>query len=57
MVKTNPKQTICDEAERLWEIWMKTKEHVDYAAYANHIEECPECFIELKEVRGVLWNK
>ena len=48
-VKTNPKQIICDEAERLWEIYMKTKEPVDYSKYIRHIKSCPEDFIELKK--------
>lgn len=50
MVKTNAKQTICDEAERLWGVYMKTKEPVDYAKYVHHIENCPEDFIELKKM-------
>ena len=48
-MKTNPKQTICDEAERLWGIYMKTKEPVDYSKYTRHIESCSEDFIELKK--------
>lgn len=52
MMKTNPKQSICNEVERLWETWMKTKESVDHATYVNYIEKCPEDFVEHKKMRG-----
>jgi len=48
-MKTNPKQTICDEAERLWEVYRKTKEPVDYSKYVRYIKSCVEDFIELKK--------
>ena len=58
MVKTNPKQIICDEAERLWEVYMETKEPADHIRYVQHIKSCPEDFAELKKMKGPQkWNR
>jgi len=58
-MKSNPEQTICDEAERLWGDYQKAiKEgrtsrvcRARYIKYVRHVENCPEDFKELKKER------
>jgi len=50
-MKTNKNQTICDEAEQLWTVYMTTKNHIDREKYIRHVEECDECFITSKKMK------
>lgn len=42
-------QTICDEAEELWSIYIKSGKKKDRQKYLRHVRNCPEDFTELKE--------
>ena len=58
LTKTNPGQTICDEAERLWEVHQQTGEPADRGAYLAHVEKCPEDFIYLKSLGQITkWSE
>lgn len=50
-MKTDLGQTICDEAERLWEVYQRTGNPADRDVYLTHVEKCPEDFIYLKSLR------
>lgn len=49
--KTDPEQTICDEAERLWAIYLKTQNGQDLFNYEAHVLSHDEDFEKLKEYR------
>ena len=42
--------TICDKAEELWDVFLKTKDEKDRQKYINHVLNCPEDFVDLKNL-------